>query len=531
MQYFAVSTMIGKGAYAVPEFPTAASLLDHLDYLGIDRAVVYSVEARDASPYLGNQALLKAIAPCRDRLFPAFVITPSNTFETGVVAWLRQQAAAGQRVFRLCPDVCRFPIRQIERVLAELAEFAPVLLFDSRFSGTENSFRDLEDLATRYPSINVVICQQMWGGFTNVLDLMWRCRNVYLDISWLHMRDTIELVRDHFGIERLLFGIGYQSHYGAAVGALAQARISAAERELVAHGNLEKLLKVQPLAEKLAPEHPLLEKKPLWKAFKAGRRLENVTVYDAHGHNGPHARGWVLAAPDTPEIMDILVQRMDQYGVEKVFVSDGKALFGDILAENRRAELLAARHPGRFQGYFVYNPLYADEVNEDILDDFFRRDYFVGFKILPSYWQIKVDSDRFKPVWAYAEKHHLPVLIHTWDDKYCSPAMLTPVVPGYPNVKFILGHSGGGTPGRLEAEALALQFPNVYLEFCGTFCSDRPWHLAIARLGIDRFIFGSDTDAHNQSYELSAFLSMPLPDSELVPALSANIIRIMQDRR
>lgn len=532
MNYFALNAMIGKGAYAAPDFPDAESLIGHLDYLGIDRTLVYSVKARDFSPIAGNRQLLEDIAPYKNRLIPSFVLTPADFFGYGVMDYYKRKLSSGEvKTFRLCPTFSRFPVRQIERVLAELADYGPAVLMDSVFSTDDLEHRDLEYLAARYPGIHFIICQKMWGGFGSILDLMWRCPNVYLDISWLHMRDTIEFVRDEFGIERLLFGIGYKSHYGAAIGTLAHADITPDEREAIAHGNLEKLLKMPPLKEKLAVEPPLLKEKPLWNKFRNGGKLDGLTVYDAHGHSGLHTRGWFLRESDPETYLDVLVRHMDGNGVDTLFLSGEEALFGDVLPGNRKLEECAKPYPGRFRGYFVYNPLYKDELTKAVMDEFFSRDFWAGFKILPSYWRFKLNDPVFNPVWEYADEHHLPVLIHTWNDSWNPPSMLNEIAKKYPNAKFLLGHSGGGTPGRLESEQLALENPNVYLEFCGTFCSDRSLVKAYELLGSERIVFGSDTGAHNESYELSAFLSLPLPDRELIPALHGNMAKILKDRK
>ena len=99
MNYFSTPQVIGRGAYAVPEFPTPESLIAHLDYLGIDRSLVYSVVAQDYSPVCGNKELLEAIGPYRDRLLPVFVRTPSDFFESGTLAWLKEQAARVNRSY------------------------------------------------------------------------------------------------------------------------------------------------------------------------------------------------------------------------------------------------------------------------------------------------------------------------------------------------------------------------------------------------------------------------------------------------
>ena len=109
---FNVNGSIGSGAYETPDYPTAGDFLRHLDYLGIDRSLVWHVEARDFNPTLGNRRLLAAIADAgaQERLFPAFVITPACYFEYGALDFLRESLAAGRvKALRIMPKVSRFP--------------------------------------------------------------------------------------------------------------------------------------------------------------------------------------------------------------------------------------------------------------------------------------------------------------------------------------------------------------------------------------------------------------------------------------
>ncbi|MBQ6353153.1 MAG: hypothetical protein IJJ28_07795, partial [Lentisphaeria bacterium] len=270
MNYFSTPIKIGRGAYEKPEFPTPESLLKHLDYLGIDRALVYAAEAVVCSPVNGNKKLIAALEPYRERLLPVLVLTPTDFYEYGTLDWLRSRMRAGIRACFINPELSRFQVRELERLLLALDDLRPVNFVDSDYRTDPDMIRDIEYLTEECPGCHFVLQKQMWSGFHRVLDLMWRRRNVGVDISWLHMRDTIELVSAEFGIDRLFFGIGHTAQYGAAVAALAHARIDPAQREAIAHGNLETLLGIAPPARKLAHE-PDFADKPLWRDFKAGK--------------------------------------------------------------------------------------------------------------------------------------------------------------------------------------------------------------------------------------------------------------------
>ncbi|MFA7158314.1 MAG: amidohydrolase family protein [Kiritimatiellia bacterium] len=527
--FFNVNGGVGRGVYEHSDFPDMESFIAHLDYLQIDRSLVWHVEARNINPSWGNRKLLAEIdaGGFAERLIPAFVVTPSCYFERGTLDFLKANMSCGRvRALRVMPELSRFPIREIERLLAELAAFKPLVLWDCPVYHDELNIRDYEFLAAKFRKVNFAITQKMWPGFGAVLDLMWRCPNVYVDISWLHMRDTIGLLEEHFGAERILFGIGYRSHYGAAAASLAHAQIKGAHKELIAHGNIERLLGLKPLRNKLSGEPAILAKKPIWKKFVSGLPAGGVKIIDAHGHVGPSTRGWFLRGNDPDKKIPALVRQMDRLGVQKLFISSSEALFGDPVAGNRAAENAAAKYRSRFAGYLAFPPRFGREMAAE-LDDFFARGFFVGFKLLPAYWKIPLSDPGYRPVWRYAHKHRLPVLIHTWDDKYNSPAMLNDIAPKYPGAFFLLGHSGGGTRGRSEAVVLSQANPNVILEFCGTFTTPVPFEESMRAVGKQQVVFGSDTGAHCEAWELGRFLSMPVPDKDLIQALGANMERIL----
>ena len=515
MNYFSTAITIGRTDYIPSQFPDPEVLLSHMDYLGVDRTLVASY----GTPTLANRELLETVKAYPDRFYPVLTLYPGMIFEHGCVDFLKEQARLGNKAYIVTTG--SFRLRECERLLLELKEFHPVI-----FVNPNNSdaflLQDVEEMAGKFPEAFFMLGNVMWPRFGHYLDLMWRRKNVGFDISWLHTRDSIEIVIEHFGVERLFFGIGYISHYGAVIGSLAHARITQEQREAIAHGNLEKLLGIPPLDHKLARE-PDFADKPLWKRFKEGKKLEGVRVYDVHAHlTGPTGGGWIHCEHTQEQAIQEMAAFMDRYGVEKIVINNIRL----GMKGNRDLERIAAPYPGRFMGDFVYNPKFADEYGEAVMDEFFGRGFFTGFKLLASYWKIPYNDPGYVPVWEYAEKHHLPILMHTWGDV----KDLTGIPEKYPHAKFIIGHSGGSNAGRLQAYELAERSENVYFEFCGTFCSNIPWQEGIERFGNHRFVFGSDTAHHNESFELSGLLSIPIPDEVLRPILGENYIRILADR-
>lgn len=519
MKYFDLNYQLGRGTLNNGDYDTVEAILEQMDYLGIDRSLVWSAEARDWSAVNGNRELLEIIEPFSKRLFPCFVITPRDYYEKGTVDFYQQQCASGRvRAFRISPVSGRSPVRECEFVLQKLAEYKPLVLIDTRELNLTD-YADLELLARSLPTVKFVLNQKIWCDLDVVFNLMKRCENILLDTSWLHVRNTIESAIGLFGADRLLFATGHKNQYGAAIGALAHAEISDADREKIAHGNAEALLDLMPSdIEITTPE--ILQRKPLWCSFARGEMPTDIKIIDAHTHQGgPALNGYLLPDSDAEAALPEMIRVMDKFNIAQSIVIGSRALCGNCLKGNRELAEQTLPYRDRLHGYWVFNPHQCADISEEVLAEEFADGFFAGFKIFSGYWKIQHDDKRFKTMWEFAEKRSLPVLLHTWND--IEP--LENVVPRYKHVKFILAHSGGGNSGRLEAVKLALKYKNVFLDSCGTFCATLPLADAVKTLGADRFIFGSDAAYHNTAYELAALLSMPLEDDLLRPILCKTI--------
>ena len=221
---------------------------------------------------------------------------------------------------------------------------------------------------------------------------------------------------------------------------------------------------------------------------------------------------------------------MDRLGIRTMYVAGLEAIAADPVAGNRRLAKELLPHGDRFRGWIVYSPHYATEM-EDHLPAFLGDPFFVGFKLHNAIWQVPVTDPRFKPVWHWADQLRLPILLHTWDDPYNSPALLRKLAKDHPGATFILGHSGGGDRGRREAVALARACPNVYLEWGGSFCSDIPWEETLPAVGPRRVLFGTDAVVHSFFWELGRLLSLDVSDATLRPILGDNFRAILARRK
>ena len=522
--WFDVNGSFGKPSSGGAEFPSLIDRLTHMNRLGVSCALVRNVDSFQNNALAGNDALLEAIRGtpgAAGRIFPALAVSSLIDYEKGGMERFEQQVKSMPcRALQFANVFGGQTLMRLEPVIRRIRAVKPFIILKH----DQASAADILEFTATFPDIHLVLTEIMWGSCVMVFDLMRQRRNIMVDISWLHTFNTIELLVARYGADRVVFGMGLKSHNGAAIGALARANITTAQRQKIAHGNLDRLTGLKTKARAL-PEWSV---NTLWPRFLAGKSL-GVDVVDAHGHLGPSG-GYVLSEQEERVQLRAGLRDMDKIGIRTLILSGMQALTGGAVEGNDKIEPLLRAHAGRLYGYLVFNPFYADELVSKF-DDYFKRPAYVGFKTQCNYWRVPITDKRFSPMWAYANRHQLPVLCHTWGGSpYSTPALFKDLVKRYPEVSFILGHSGGGDHGRAEAETLAQKHSNVYLEWCGSFCASVCWEETLKQVNLRQVLFGTDAMLHDFNWELARLLSLDITDKTLLPILGGNMRRILSRR-
>ena len=526
---------IGPGFPKNPDFPRATDLLVHMDRLGIDRAVAWHTNARNLYPMAGNEQLIHEIETfsCRERIIPSFIIAPAMADEQGVMDhFLDLVRKHHVRAFHFFLQNTGWSLNDIAPVIRKMKTFNPVLFLDS-FENLGDDLKRITDFSAEFPHVSIIFTNAMWVHYNKLYKLMEALPNIFVDTSLLHMYLTYEHFIKQYGVERLIFGTGYKSNNGASIASLAHAEISPEHARMIAHSNLEQLLGIE---SPLSGTRPVNGNK-LWHRLLRQEKL-GPDIIDGHTHLSRTLAKWEdYDQTDIGSHAKQALRRMDRMGVSSMIIAEYSVYEPDLSGGKTFIEDHLSQYGDRFHGYFAglaFNP-----ENEKTLvprmDEIFSRSYYVGFKMHNNYWRIAVTEPCFEPVWKYSDKHRLPILLHTWDDKYDAPKMLTDIVPRYPNAIFILGHSGN--TDRSDAEKLAFDNPNVYLEWCGSFLNPTDWRETLDRLGNRRLVYGSDFISweaqwgHDPAWEMGRLLSMDVPDETLIPILGDNMRRILARRR
>lgn len=247
MKFWDANASFGPVRVPVPGASyTLTALTEKMNAFGIDKALVYHSLAKEYDPAFGNGALLDALNGDA-RFLPVFALLPDATGEMDAPdALLDQMKKSGVRAAVLfpAPGCQNFSLRRwsIGPMLDALSERrVPVLLGLDQFGG---NLEAMGDFALCYPRLRLIATGLNFRADRMLYPLMDKLPNLYVETScYKPFRGVSDFCR-RFGAKRLLFGSGMPAiDPAASVGLITYADISPADKEDVAHGNLERLLK------------------------------------------------------------------------------------------------------------------------------------------------------------------------------------------------------------------------------------------------------------------------------------------------
>jgi len=162
----------------------------------------------------------------------------------------------------------------------------------------------------------------------------------------------------------------------------------------------------------------------------------------------------------------------------RTFVFGGKAKLSGLWVNDQTVADYVARDPARLIGFLSIDPTQENwqrelQVGHETLG-------LRGIKLLPMYAGFSPDDSTLEPLWQYAEKHSLPVLLHMGTTfiaqaplAFTLPRLIEPVALKHPGLKIILAHLGHPYEG--ECLVTIRKHDNVFADVSALHY--RPWQL------------------------------------------------------
>ena len=247
-------------------------------------------------------------------------------------------------------------------------------------------------------------------------------------------------------------------------------------------------------------------------------------IVDAHVHIGQPG---VFFAPETgPDhllaFMDLLSIRFGILAGDHIALHEGPQASLSQLCE------VHDKSQGRLFFLGVFDPR-AAESSLAALEQAADWSGFSGLKLHPSLHGVCADDPLYEGAWRFAAEHDLPILTHSWSisdynpaQKYATPDKLEEYARKFPQVRLVLGHSGGRGSGRLEAIRMANEHANVYLDFGGDIFCYQLIESLVASVPPEKILFGSDFPWVDPRANLSRVLLAEIDDQFKRKILSDN---------
>jgi len=199
----------------------------------------------------------------------------------------------------------------------------------------------------------------------------------------------------------------------------------------------------------------------------------------------------------------------------RTIVFGGKAKLSGLWVDDAYVASYVAVHPDKLIGFLSVDPTQSGW--EDELRHGHQELKLRGIKLLSMYAGFRPDEPRLDPLWQYAQRHGLPVLLHTGTTFIAQaplectlPRHLDAVAARFPEVRIIMAHLGHPYEG--ECIVTARKHPHVYADISALHY--RPWQfynslMLVQEYGVwDKVLFGTDYPFTNVNATLAGLRSL-----------------------
>lgn len=495
--YIDCYAMIGKrGPKDVEAQYETEVLLEEMEWCGIHGALVAHSTAKEYDPMFGNRLLMRELKKSK-RLYGVWAVMPHHTGEMPEPKdTVKEMLDNGIRAAKMYPRAHRYPftIDFCGELLRELEKNNILLMVEGGHMYNPDIFEpsnqvllsDLDVILSRFPELNVLLQASRWESTRYVYPLMKKHNRLHVELSNHQGNRAMEVYAQWFGVERVLFGTGaLEKSPGAAKAFVDYCTLSDEGKRQIAAGNVARLLRLKQMPD------PYKKKKvrdPILALAKEGKPLKNILVIDAHAHmshDGAEGIGFLHQPYGDAKSM---YERAKTMGIDKMCVSGFLAVWTDYEEGNKIVVDAMKRYPRFYHGYAALQPQYVKNWKKE-----FRKWYgkykMEGLKPYHPRTGIPYNDKLWAPWFEYGNRIRAYALIHPSPNLV---AEMNDIGPKYPNISFILAHSGASFHDARLAMEIALKNPNTYLEITLTSVTYRVIEFMVKHVGAHRVLFGTD---------------------------------------
>lgn len=495
--YIDSNAMVGRKGPKDVETPVATEdLLEEMAWCGIHGALIGHWLGKEYDPTYGNRKLLRELAKS-PRLYGVWSVMPHHTGEMPPPRELIDDMRAHDvRAAKMYPrshryffnrDVCGDLLGALEEEdILLIVEGGGMYAPDIFDAANQVLLAELDDMLRSFPRLKVLLQNSRWDASRYLHTLMQKHPNLFLEFSNHQGNRALEVFTGWFGAERLLFGTGaLDKSPGAAKAFVDYCTLPEEQKQLIAGGNLARLLKL----ETLPPSYRAKTiRDPLLAAAREGKPLKDTLVIDAHAHISHDDAVGVGFMYQPYSDAAGMVERAQLMGMSQMHISSWVGIWADYEDGNTIVYNAMKRYPRFYRGYATLQPQYVKDWKREIAK-VHGRYRMGGLKPYNPRTDIPYNSPLWAPWFDYGNRHRCYILLHQ------SPnfeAELMDLVPRYPEMSIILAHQGASFAQARKGIEVALKFPNVFLEITLTSVTYRVIEFLVRHVGAERVLFGTD---------------------------------------
>jgi predicted TIM-barrel fold metal-dependent hydrolase len=269
---------------------------------------------------------------------------------------------------------------------------------------------------------------------------------------------------------------------------------------------------------------------------------------DAHVHL---SRYWPDLAgtayrPDLDYTVAGLLRELDGAGVE-IALAISPSESPNVSATLEEGRRLAAESSGRLRPISAVNPTASSDAVDSAVAAWTATPELVALKLFPGYHHFYPHDPRLDPLYEFAVRRKLPVLLHQGDTldrkglvKFARPIEVDEVAVRWPEIQFVICHLGN--PWVEETAELVYKDPNVWTDCSGLLAKPSvPYfremfersraRLAqlIATVGdADRVLYGSDWPLESIRTAVELVETLPIHEEDRERILGGNARRLFR---
>lgn len=519
--YFDACCYLGRHVHMAEGQPyTPEALLQVMDHFGIHEALVVDTMSAATNPMAGNQRIVGVCKP-HPRLHPAWAgFLPSSHELPPPDEFIDQMRTEGIAALYLFYGQFSLPLHDwaMSDLLGPLQEArVPVFLCpNALMEPGRNDITDwpgVVELCQSFPELPVIVTERrIYRTQRPLYAAMEACPNLKVDLSALWLRNRVEFIRQHFGIDRVVWASQLPTRTpGSPLMQMNYSDVSEEELALVAGGTMRALVSWNPNVKLVDPAQVDLPE-PIDTLHRKVRRRESFRdekFYDCHGHIGWCSPYHVIN--DTPSG---IVAEMDKFGLDVCCVFTLQVV-GDSVYGNDETMDVVRQYPNRFLPFTYVNPHHGEKAMLEELQRGLEMG-MKGVKLICAYISYPEEGPLIDVACRFAHEHEQFILNHHWG----SPAQMLRLCTTYPDACFIQGHAS------FSYADVCRQVDNLFVCTC-PLLDWQDTERIVDLYGADRILFGSDLTDLPVGWGLGQVMYARIPEEDKRKILGGNLRGLM----